>query len=100
VLNHASHWDGDAFDVLSPAADRLSSSYPLAATILLRSMVLFTVSNSRSRRYRYAAEHLLTCERLAAEIDDWQGLESQSSFVGRIRERFGRSRSFWQLLER
>jgi hypothetical protein len=100
VLNHASHWDGDAFDVLSPAADRLSSSYPLAATILLRSMVLFTLSNSRSRRYRYAAEHLLTCERLAAEIDDWQGLESQSSFVGRIRERFGRSRSFWQLLER
>jgi len=100
VLNNASHWDGEAFDVLSPAADRLSSSHPLAATILLRSMVVFALSGSRTRRYRYAADHLLTCERLAAQIDDWQGLESQSSFIGRIRERFGRNMSFWQLLER
>ncbi len=100
VLNHSSHWDGEAFDVLSPAADRLSINHPLAATVLLRSMVVFALSSSRTRRYRYAADHLQTCERLAAQIDDWQGLESQSSFIGRIRERFSRNMSFWQLLER
>ena len=55
---------------------------------------------SRSKRYRYAAEHLRQCERLEARIDDWQGFESHASFVGRLREAFGQKWSFWQLLER
>jgi hypothetical protein len=63
-------------------------------------MVVFALSHGRSKRYRYAAEHLQTCERLAAEIDDWQGQESHASFSGRLREAFGRTWSFWQLLER
>jgi hypothetical protein len=63
-------------------------------------MVVFALSHRHAKRYRYAAEHLQTCERLAAEIDDWQGLESHASFSGRLREDFGRNWSFWQLLER
>ena len=100
VFRERTRWDGEAFEVLTPAAERLAASHPLAAIILLRSMVLFTLSNCRTSRYRYAAEHLLSCEQLAAQIDDWQGLESQTSFVGRLREIYGRSWSFWQLVER
>lgn len=100
VIKHGQRWDGDAYEVLAPAAERLSPGHPLAATLLLRSMVVFALSNSRAKRYRYAAEHLQTCERLAAEIDEWQGLENQASFAGRLRERFGRNWSFWQLVER
>ena len=54
----------------------------------------------RSKRYRYAAEHLGQCERLEARIDDWQGFESHASFVGRLRQAFAQKWSFWQLLER
>jgi len=100
VIHHGRMWDGEAFAVLAPAAERLSGSHPLAATILLRAMVVFALSHRHAKRYRYAAEHLQTCERLAAEIDDWQGLESHTSFSGRLREDFGRNWSFWQLLER
>ena len=100
VIRHGQAWDGEAFAVYAPAAERLSGSYPLAATILLRAMVVFALSSGRSKRYRYAAAHLQTCERLAAEIDDWQGLESHDSFSGRLREAFGRNWGFWQLLER
>lgn len=100
VIQHGSWWDGEAFAVLAPAAERLGSSHPLAATILLRAMVVFALSHGRAKRYRYAADHLQTCERLAAVIEDWQGLESHASFSGRLREAFGRNWSFWQLLER
>jgi hypothetical protein len=100
VIRHSQTWDGEAFAVYAPAAERLSGSHPLAATILLRAMVVFALSSGRSKRYRYAAEHLQTCERLAADIDDWQGLESHASFSGRLREAFGRNWGFWQLLER
>jgi hypothetical protein len=100
VLNHGEQWDGEAFEVLAPAAEQLSAAHPLAATILLRAMVVFALSTGRAKRYRHAAEHLRSCERLAAEIEDWQGLESQASFMGWLREAFARSWSFWQLLER
>ena len=63
-------------------------------------MVVFALSTGRSKRYRYAADHLVTCERLAADIVDWHGFDSQASFMGRLRERFGRSWNFWQLVER
>lgn len=100
VIRHSEQWDGEAFEICAPAAERLSPDHPLAATILLRAMVGFALSSGRSRRYRYAAEHLLSCERLAAEIDDWQGLDSHASYRGRLRESFGRNWSFWQLVER
>jgi hypothetical protein len=72
----------------------------VAASLLLRSMVVFALSMGGSKRYRYAAEHPRQCERLEARIDDWQGIESHASFVGRLREAFAQKWSFWQLLER
>lgn len=100
VIQHRQAWDGDAYAIYEPAAERLSADHPLAASLLLRSMVVFALSMGRSKRYRHAAEHLRQCDRLDACIDDWQGVEPHTSFVGRLRESFGRSRSFWQLLER
>lgn len=100
VIRHHKQWDGEAYQVYGPAAERLSTDHPLAATILLRAMVAFALSATRPKRYPYAADHLQCCERLAAEIDDWQGLESHTSFLGRLREAYGRKWSFWQLLER
>jgi hypothetical protein len=100
VLEHCHDWDGDAYEIYEPAAERLSADHPLAASLLLRAMVAFALSMGRTKRFRYAAEHLRQCERLEARIDDWQGLESHASFVGRLREAFGQRWSFWQLLER
>jgi len=100
VIEHGHDWDGDAYEIYEPAAERLSADHPVAASLLLRSMVVFALSMGRSKRYRYAAEHLRQCERLEARIDDWQGIESHASFVGRLREAFAQKWSFWQLLER
>ncbi|MEB3331940.1 MAG: hypothetical protein VKI83_05560 [Synechococcaceae cyanobacterium] len=100
VVAQAGHWDGDAWEVLAPAAERLSGEHPLAATLLLRSMVRCALAEGRSSRYRHAADQLADCERLAARIDAWQGLEPHSSFAGRLRESHATRWSFWQLLER
>ena len=100
VIEHCHDWDGDAYEIYEPAAERLSADHPVAASLLLRAMVVFALSMGCSKRYRYAAEHLRQCERLEARIDDGQGFESHASFVGRLREAFGQKWSFWQLLER
>ena len=100
VIEHRQAFDGDAYGIYEPAAERLSADHPLAATLLLRAMVVFALAMGRAKRYRYAVEHLRQCERLEARIDDWQGMESHSSFAGRLREAFGQTWSFWQLVER
>lgn len=100
VLRHRQHWDGEAYGIQAAAAERLSADHPLAATVLLRAMVVFALAMGRSRRYRHAAEHLRSCDHLAARIDDWQGVESHSTFIGRLRESYGREIGFWRLLER
>ncbi len=53
-----------------------------------------------SKRYRYAAKDLPPRELPEARSDDWQGFESQASFVGRVREAVTQYWSFRRLLER
>ncbi len=49
-------------------------------------MVVFALSMGRAKHYRYAVEHLRSCEQLQARIDDWQGVEPHTSFMGRLRK--------------
>lgn len=100
VIEHGHDWHGEAYEIYEPAAERLSADHPVAASLLLRAMVVFALSTGRTKRYRYAAEHLRSCEQLAARIDDWQGVESHTSFAGRLRELFALNWSFWKLVER
>ena len=100
VIANGQGWDGEDYQIYGAAAERLTRDHAVAATVLLRAMVVFALSMGRSKRYRYAVEHLRQCERLDARIDDWLGVEPHPSFVGRLREATGQKWSFWQLLER
>lgn len=100
AIAHCRHWDGEAYEIYERAAERLCADHPLAATVLLRVMVVFALATGRTKRFRYAAEHLRQCERLEARIDDWQGFLSHASFAGRLRETFSQTWRFWQLVER
>lgn len=99
VLAHANDWDGEAYAIDSAAAERLSADHPLAATLLLRPMVWGALDLCRSQRYRYAAEHLRSCDLLADRLDDWQGHTDHAAFVARLHERFGGRWGFWRLVE-
>jgi len=100
VLAHEHEWDGDAYTIHSTAAERLSAAHPLAATLLLRPMVFFALWMGRANRYRYAAEHLRTCEQLAGRIDDWRGHPDHSAYVERLYDIYGAKWGFWKLMER
>lgn len=68
--------DGDRYELLTPAAQVLSEKHPLAATIVLRAMVSFTLESARASRYRHAARHLAECRSLAVQIDDFESIRS------------------------
>lgn len=100
VIAHEQDWDGGAFAIYGPAAERLSGNHPLAAVVLLRAMVCFALGMGRTTRYRYAVDDLRTCEQLAARIDDWQGIQEHHHFVETLRQRHAAQWRFWALLDR
>lgn len=96
VARH-SEIDGDRYEYLAPAAEALSERHPLAATMVLRAMIDFTLTRARAKRYRYAAEHLASCARLAGDIPDFGAFETHDAYVARLKEEHGRKHAFWSL---
>lgn len=87
--------DGDHYEILAPAAEALSERHPLAATVLLRAMIDFTLREARQKRYVYAAQHLATCADLANRIEDFAPLEPHEAYVARLRAAHGKKTGFW-----
>ena len=95
VLRQAARLDGEDYVVLSKAAEALAGKHPFAATLALRSMIDFALNAGRSRRYKYAARHLLECSSLASAIDDFGEFETHDAYEARLRREHGRKTSFW-----
>ena len=98
VIRRAAELDGDHFEMLTPAADALAGKHPLAATLMLRSMIDFTLAQNRSSRYRHAARHLMECASLASSIRDFGSFETHEAYATRLRGEHGRKSSFWSLI--
>jgi hypothetical protein len=98
VISRARELNGDHYEVLSPAADALAGKYPLAATLVLRAMIDFTLAKARTSRYRHAARHLMECAGLAASIPEFGTFETHETYVAQLRAKHGRKSGFWNLI--
>jgi hypothetical protein len=99
VLDRADLMDGDHYEILTPAAEALADKNPLAATVLLRAMIDFSLEQARSKRYSHVARHLPDCARLAERSEDWGDTEPQDAYVARLKTGHGRKSSFRSLVE-
>ena len=99
VLQRAAELDGDHYEILAPAAEALAAKHPLAATVVLRAMIDFSLRNARSSRYRHAARHLLDCSGLASTIEDFRQVEPHIAYEAKLRREHGRKSSFWSLID-
>ena len=99
VIDRADEMDGNCYYILTPAAEELASRSPLAATLLLRAMIDFTLEEARSSRYKHAARHLEECARLAPAIDDFGEFETHADYGARIRDKHRRKPSFYRLIQ-
>jgi hypothetical protein len=98
VIQRSKELDGDQYEILPPAADALAAKYPLAAILVLRAMIDFSLTKNRTSRYKHAARHLRDCESLAAAVTDFGTHERHDAYVARLRLEHGRKSSFWCLL--
>lgn len=98
VIERTGELDGNYYEVLTPAADALAGKHPLAATLALRAMIDFSLTKSRSSRYRHAARHLMDCASLAPSIPDFGKFETHEAYQARLRREHGKKSSFWSLI--
>ena len=97
MIQRAGELNGDPYEILTPAADALAGKYPLAATLVLRAMVDFSLTHARSSRYKHAARHLMECASLASAIQDFGTFEAHDAYVDRLLHEHPRKSSFWRL---
>ena len=95
VLARYGEMDGNNYGLLTPAAEVLEQSHPLAATLLLRAMIDYSLDKAKSTRYGHAARHMQTCEYLAKRIESFGDHADHNAFVAGLRLRHGRKSGFW-----
>lgn len=95
VLSRSAEIDGDAYETLTPAAEALSSTHPLAAVLIWRSMIEFALERARSSRYGHAARHLGACAEADAAISGYDGHAEYDAFIQSLRNAHGRKSAFW-----
>lgn len=98
VTTRQAELDGDLYELMTLAAEALHEKHPLAATMLLRSMIDFTLNSARSSRYRHAARHLAECGALAPHTVDFGRAETHDAYVAGLRYEHGKKRGFWKFL--
>jgi hypothetical protein len=98
VTGRAAELDGDHYEILAPAADALAAKHPLAATLVLRAMITFTLTKARSSRYRHAARHFMECESFASAIKEFGTFETHAAYAVRLKAEHGRKSGFWKLI--
>jgi hypothetical protein len=77
----------------------LAGRHPLAAVLVLRSMIDFLLRQGRSTRYRHAARHMLEWAGLSSAIEDFGRLEPHDAYEARLRREHGRKSAFWSFVD-
>lgn len=98
VTTRAGEFNGDHYLLLTPAAEALRVRHPLAAVLLWRAMINYALGQGRATRYGHAADHLMDCASLDAEIMDYGTNPSHESYVQALQTRHDRKSSFWAKL--
>lgn len=97
VVKRKPELDGNLYELMTSAAEALAEKHPLAATLILRVMIDFTLDSGRSSRYKHAARHLAECGALSPHITNFRDAGSHDTYITEIKRRHGKKHGFWSL---
>lgn len=95
IVKRIDELDGNFYEVLTPAADALRDTHPLASVLLWRSMINYALHEGRATRYGHAADHLADCALADAQIADYGQYPTHQVYRDALETRHDRKTSFW-----
>jgi hypothetical protein len=100
VLRHVGKWDGRRYQSLVEAADVLSEHYPVAATMLYRTLLDDILRRGNSDAYLDGASYFVVLHELEPRLGVGFTYQSHRDYMAELREKHGRRPAFWQLIPR
>lgn len=98
VETRTSDINGNLYWRLTPAVEALRGRHPLAAVLLLRAIIADALARGKADRYADAAEHLMDCVALDAEIADYGSFQTHADFIQQLKVRYDTKTAFWKRL--
>ena len=96
ITTRANEFDGHDYELLTSAADALHQRNPLAATMLLRAMIDFALTEGRTSRYGHIANHLCDCEMLSHDILDYGDFPTHGCYYANLQKEHSSRSLFWE----
>lgn len=98
IESRSDELNGNAYELLTPAAEALRERHPLAAVMLWRAMIDYALQEGRATRYGHAADHLADCAALDAQIADYATIPDHARYLQTLQLHHERKSSFWAKL--
>ncbi len=95
ITTRSDEINGDHSLLLAPAAEALRLRHPLAAVLLWRAMIDFTLGQGVSPRYGIAASYVADCAACDNGITDYAPFVTHDEYMQSLRDRHERKASFW-----
>ena len=95
VCRRIQELSGDGDIVLRPASERLAASHPLAAVLLRRRMADAALARARTQTYGRVVQDLFAAERIAVQVEDWQGVPAQDAYREEVARQHRAKTTFW-----
>ena len=98
IVADADRLSGNDYVWLTELGKALDEKYPLAATLVRRAMVRYTLSHAKAKRYKYAARHIKECQVSAAHIEDWHSHPDHDIWLAMMVAEYPRKFGVWDLV--
>jgi len=98
VIHRSSELDGEKYELMSAAAERLVDKYPVAAILLFRRMIDFALTRGRTSRYKQAAQYLSECILLDRNVTSCGTIVQHDVYLSNLRKQHHKKYSFWDLV--
>jgi NTP pyrophosphatase (non-canonical NTP hydrolase) len=95
VLGAPGGLNGDLYFGLVPLAEKLESTYPLAASLVYRALLESILRRGQSKYYHHGARYWVLLLQIGPRIADWKGFESDVQYRERIGREHPRKTAFW-----
>jgi hypothetical protein len=99
VLDKRTLWEGRHYTPLGEAAAVLEEGFPLAATVLYRTLLNDILARAKSPAYGHGARYLASLGELAGFVPDVAGVEDHAAYLLGLRKAHGRKVGFWSLVD-
>ena len=96
IYERSDEFDGNHYEVFTPVAEALRERHPLAAVLIWRKMISYTLDQGRATRYGHAADHLTDCGLADAQIADYRQIQTHQCYLQTLKVRHERKASFWK----